>query len=301
LKEPLTRSIAFEHPFDVARTLAPLSRGRFDPTFKIIDQHVYRASRTPDGPGTQQVWQGDGTAYMQAWGPGAGWLIERMPPLIGASDDPGALEPLDTLVEQMKKALPWLRLGRTDAVFEAALPSIIEQKVTGKEARGSFARLAKMLAEPAPGPFGLTLPPHPKVVAQMPYHHFHPIGIERKRADTIMRAASVASQIEQTTNMTFDDAYKHLLSVRGIGRWTAAEVGRVAYGDPDAVSVGDYHLKNVVCFAFTGRPRGTDEQMLELLEPYRGQRGRVIRMIELTCARPPRYGPRMPVTSFASL
>ena len=65
------------------------------------------------------------------------------------------------------------------------------------------------------------------------------------------------------------------------------------FGDPDAVSVGDFHLPNLVAWALAGEPRGTDDRMLELLEPYRGQRGRVIRLLELGGFGAPRYGPRL--------
>ena len=68
----------------------------------------------------------------------------------------------------------------------------------------------------------------------------------------------------------------------------------MAWGDPDAISIGDYHIPNLVAFALAGEPRGDDARMLELLEPYRGQRGRVQRLLELSGIRPPRYGPRMP-------
>jgi 3-methyladenine DNA glycosylase/8-oxoguanine DNA glycosylase len=83
------------------------------------------------------------------------------------------------------------------------------------------------------------------------------------------------------------------MALPGIGPWTAAEVGRAAFGDPDAVSVGDFHLPNLVCWALAGEPRGDDSRMLELLEPYRGQRGRVVRLLEASGLRSPRYGPPM--------
>ena len=59
------------------------------------------------------------------------------------------------------------------------------------------------------------------------------------------------------------------------------------------MSIGDFHIPNMVCWALAGEPRGTDERMLELLEPYRGQRGRVIRLLELCGVKAPRYGPRL--------
>jgi 3-methyladenine DNA glycosylase/8-oxoguanine DNA glycosylase len=78
-------------------------------------------------------------------------------------------------------------------------------------------------------------------------------------------------------------------------------VALVALGDADAVPVGDYHLKDVVAWNLAGRPRGTDDEMLDLLEPYRGHRGRVIRLLTLAGDRPPKYGPRMEVNSIAGL
>jgi 3-methyladenine DNA glycosylase/8-oxoguanine DNA glycosylase len=80
--------------------------------------------------------------------------------------------------------------------------------------------------------------------------------------------------------------------VPGVGEWTAAETAQRALGDPDAVSVGDYHIHDVVVHALTGRPRGDDAEMLRLLEPWRGQRQRIVRLIELSGVAKPRFGPR---------
>ena len=93
--------------------------------------------------------------------------------------------------------------------------------------------------------------------------------------------------------MTPADAARRLRAVPGIGIWTAAETTARALGDPDAVSVGDYHLKDLVAYFMTGRPRGDDEQMLRLLEPWAGQRQRVIRLIEMSGLGKPRFGPRL--------
>jgi 3-methyladenine DNA glycosylase/8-oxoguanine DNA glycosylase len=72
-----------------------------------------------------------------------------------------------------------------------------------------------------------------------------------------------------------------------------AEVARVALGDADAVSVGDYHVPSIVAWALAGERDGSDERMLELLEPFRPHRGRVQRLLEEAHIRPPARGPRM--------
>lgn len=88
------------------------------------------------------------------------------------------------------------------------------------------------------------------------------------------------------------EAFARLQTIRGIGPWTAAEATRTAFGDPDAVSVGDAHLPDLVSWALAAEPRGDDERMLELLAPYSGQRARVIRLLEVSGIRIPRFGPR---------
>jgi 3-methyladenine DNA glycosylase/8-oxoguanine DNA glycosylase len=83
--------------------------------------------------------------------------------------------------------------------------------------------------------------------------------------------------------------------------WTAAETAQRAFGHPDAVSVGDYHLPSAVVYAFTGRRRGTDEEMLALLAPWTGQRQRVMRLIEAAGITAPRRGPRFNYTDIRAI
>jgi len=143
------------------------------------------------------------------------------------------------------------------------------------------------------------VPPAPAAWAAAPSWLFHRAGVERKRADTIRVACSYARRLEEITEMTPADAYARLTALPGVGAWTAAEVGLVALGDADAVSVGDFHLPDQVAWALAGEARADDARMLDLLEPYRGHRGRVIRLISTGAPRPPRYGPRMSLIAIA--
>lgn len=285
-------------PIDVAATMAPLAHGRGDPTLRFAGDGIWRATRTPAGPATIRVRALPGVVQAQAWGPGAEEVMAQLPDLVGMTDQPNRLEPRHRLIADLVHRLPGLRLTRSNRPFEALLPAICEQKVTGVEARAAFRSIVRRHGEPAPGPGGLRLPPEASVLARLPYFAFHPFGLERRRADLIRRAAALAPRLE---GLTETDAYRHLASVPGIGPWTMAEVGRVAFGDPDAVSVGDYHLPNLVAWALAGEPRADDARMLELLEPYRGQRGRVQRLLEASGIWPPHYGPRMALRSIAGI
>jgi 3-methyladenine DNA glycosylase/8-oxoguanine DNA glycosylase len=238
----------------------------------------------------------------EAWGPGADRVLDAVPALIGVDDDRSGFESrLHPLVAELDRHQRGIRIGRTGAVVEALVPAILEQKVTGTEAWRGLRGLVRGWGEPAPGPFGLRLLPEPSVLAAIPYHAFHPIGVERRRADLVRRVADRAARFEEVLGLSRDAAYARLTALPGLGPWTAAEVMLRAAGDPDAVSVGDFHLPNLVAFALAGEIRGTNERMLELLEPWRGHRARVIRLLETSGLRPPAFGPRYAPRSIATI
>jgi 3-methyladenine DNA glycosylase/8-oxoguanine DNA glycosylase len=227
--------------------------------------------------------------------PGAAWAVEAAPALVGAGDDDEGFVAHHPLIRHLRRRLAGLRIPRSQAVTEALVPVIIEQKVAGVEARHSYRSFVAALGDRAPGPdhLGLRVPPAPARVAATTSWAMHSWGVERKRADTVRRACAHARRLEETTTMAAPDAYRRLIAVPGIGPWSAAEVALTALGDADAVSVGDYRLAHQVCWALAGRPRGDDATMLELLEPYRGHRGRVVRLLVAGGVSEPRFGPRL--------
>jgi 3-methyladenine DNA glycosylase/8-oxoguanine DNA glycosylase len=287
--------LRLRHPLDLALTLGPSRRGRFDPCTRVTSREVWRATRTPEGVAALCIRHDGDAVVSRAWGPGAAWALEQTPRLLGLHDDPTAFVPGDPLLADLHRRHPGLRLGATDGVVEALVASVIEQRVTTVEAHRSYSRLVRRYGTPAPGPAGpagMLVPPAPERLARLPYWAYHPLGIERSRADTIRRVCARAPGLVRAARLDPDAFQPALRSLPGVGPWTAAEVAGVALGDPDAVSVGDYHLPHQVAWALAGEPRGDDRRMLELLEPYRGQRGRVLRLITLAGMGPPRRAPR---------
>ncbi len=294
----IERTIELDRPLDLALTLGPLYRGRADPTMRLGSRTVIRATRTASGPATLELRHvAPDRVAAAAWGPGGDAALEALPRLLGLADDVAGFEPdRHPVVAQLARRLRGLLLGRSEAVFEALLPAILEQKVTGGEAFRSYRGLILRFGEPAPGPHGargLRLPPAPETLAGQPYYAFHPHGVEARRADVIRRLARDARRLEGLLSGTPELAARRLQAYPGVGPWTAAEVTLRAFGDSDAVSVGDFHLPNLVAFALAGEPRADDARMLELLEPWRGHRARVIRLLEASGMAAPRYGPRM--------
>jgi 3-methyladenine DNA glycosylase/8-oxoguanine DNA glycosylase len=288
-------------PLDLDLTLGPLQRGPSDPTIRFAPDGVWRAARTPDGPATLRLQHGGSRLVADAWGAGAGWLVDRVPSLVGFDDQPETFKPVSRLLWDIHRHHPGLRLGRTGLVFEAMLPTILEQKVPSVEAYASYARLVHTLGEAAPGNSGLMLSPSPQRLAATPYWAVHRLGIERRRFAVIQLAASRAARLEATAALDPEEARHLLMTLPGIGPWSAAEVSAVAHGDRDVVSLGDYHLPHQVAWALGGEVRGTEARMLELLEPYRGHRARVIRLLTLGGIQAPRFGPRMRLRRIAAI
>lgn len=294
----IDRLVRLPFEVDAALTMGPLRHGPRDPTIRFEGPLAWWASRTADGPASLRLAPVRDGWRVMAWGPGAERAAAGVPRLLGAEDDPGDLVLPRGPLRDLARRLPGLRFGRSDAVLASLVPAVIEQKVTGLEAQRTYRRLVLRYGEPAPGPGGLYLPPAAAVLAGLPYYELHPLGLEQRRAVTLIRAAREADRLESAVDLPPEQALALLRSVPGVGAWTAAETARPAFGDPDAVSVGDFHLPHLVCWVLAGEPRGDDARMLELLEPYRGQRARLVRILELSGIVPPRHGPRMPTRSF---
>jgi 3-methyladenine DNA glycosylase/8-oxoguanine DNA glycosylase len=289
-----SRTLAVDGPLDLRRTLRPIGLA-----WATINQDGWwRALRTPDGPVTVLVSRRGHGVTMSVWGAGADWALEGAAELLGLHDDPAAWSPGHDKVAELHRRNPGIRFGRTRLVFEAALFATVGQKVTGQEAARGLRGMTRRFSDPAPGPNGgLVLPPDPERLAEAAYHDFHDMGIEKKRADTVRRLASDAVRLDRLASRPVEDARRYLARTRGVGEWTVAETLVVSHGDPDAVSVGDFHLKHVVSWHLAGEERGTDLRMLELLESFRPHRARVVRLLERE-GRPQRKGARLAVRGF---
>lgn len=298
------------HPTDVQATLWSFRRGAADPAFRITpDGAVWRASMMPSGPATMRIAPTTiGAVRVDAWGDGARDAVERAPALLGAHDDPAGFEPRHDGIAAALRALPGIRIPWSGRAIEALVPSIIEQKVTSHEAFSSWRVLVQRFGTPAPGPApaGLTVPPSARQWTRIPSWTWHQAGVTGQRSDAIMRVLRLERHLEAAVTPgraavdAAADFHRIAQSVPGIGAWTSAEAAQRAVGDADAVSIGDAHLKHLVGYALEGRDM-TDQQMVEALEPWRGHRYRVVRLIEQApFPRPGRHGPRLPIAAHRS-
>lgn len=294
----LTRTWHAGRPVDLAATLGPLRRGTGDPTMRMGQGALWRTTRTPEGPATLRlVARAEGyDVAATAWGAGAAWVLDGLPALLGAGDDPGDFAPRHPLLREVWRRHPGWRVPRTGRVMESLVPTVLEQKVTGREAWRAWRTLVRAYGEPAPGPAdrlppGLRVVPAPPTWRRVPSWVWHRAGVDQSRSRTVAGAAAAAGRLEALTAMAPGEAARRMRTLPGVGAWTVAEVGQRALGDADAVSVGDFHLASLVGWALVGE-RVDDDAMLELLQPYAGHRYRAVRMIELSGVRYERHGPR---------
>ena len=288
------RRVRSARPLDAASTLRIIGRNRHDHAVRVDGAIVWYVARTPEGPVTCRLEQTDEHVIdAQMWGAGAAWQAEHLPELLGDHVEYAPLPRIHDVVHAAHRRFSGLRVPRTRRVFDALVPAVLEQRVVGVDAIASRRRLIRRLGDPAPGPApdGMLVPPSARSWELLPSWEWHRAGVDSNRSRAIVRSAGHAVRLEETVGMDRDAAYSRLTAVPGIGEWTAAETAKIALGDTDAVSVGDYHLGRFIVWALSGKDDGDDDRMLELLEPYRPMRQLVIRLLELTVSMP-RRGPR---------
>ncbi|WP_024877774.1 DNA-3-methyladenine glycosylase family protein [Saccharomonospora piscinae] len=313
----LSRTWRPTFPLDVVGVLSPLRRGRGDPCLRHDDGgRTWLAANTAEGAGTLvfRVVPRDGSVEARAWGGGARSLLDGLPALLGDAD--GGADGADSAasaafvahhdaVARARRRNPLLRLTACGRVWDVLVPAVLEQKVTSTEARRSWRELCRWFGEPAPGPAvaasaGLRVPPTPSAVRSLTEWQWHRVGVDLRRRTTLVAAARVAHRLEDAVTLGGERGRALLRTVPGIGVWTAAEIAQRAWGDPDAVSFGDFHVPSLVGYALEGRPLD-DEGMARVLAPYAPQRQRVVRYLEAAGHTRPRFGPRYPVRDYRAI
>ncbi|REH55796.1 3-methyladenine DNA glycosylase/8-oxoguanine DNA glycosylase [Kutzneria buriramensis] len=292
--DALTRRWRPDFALDVGAVVGPMRRGAGDPAFQVgPDGAVWLTGNTVAGPGSLALRRQDGEVVARAWGPGAPELLDGVPRLLGADDEPEGFEAHHELIAETRRRNPGLRLGATDRVWDSLVPAVLEQKVTGYEARRSWRDLCRRYGTPAPGPapLGMRVPPTPRQLLAIKDWEWHKAGVDGARRRTLMNAAAAAHALTSKEKLRL---------IPGIGVWTTAEVAQRAWGDADEVSVGDFHLPSVVGWALVGRALD-DDGMLEVLEPYRPQRQRAVRYIEASGFRKPRFAPRFSARDYRAI
>ncbi len=296
----LRTTVDVDGPWSVRHCL-PGSGAAIDHTYRARPDEVCFAARTPQGSVAVRARTSDGALTLELWGDGSSWMAARGEALAGRHDDPRAVRFDDERLDELNRRNLGLRHGAHGCVVDNLFARVLGQRVLAVEAGRSWVALCRELGDPAPGPLGLQLPPDADRVGNSPTWWFHQHGVERSRAQILVTVARNATRLAEVVDLPLPEAYGRLRAVPGLGPWTVNGIARTALGDPDAITVGDYWISHTVCSYFTGRPRGSDDEMLALVERWAGQRGRVERLIHLSGHRLQRFGPGKRTPRIASL
>lgn len=277
-------------PYDFVETTRLLRTGAGDPTFRREPDGLWRTAHTGEGPVTVRLTTGK-VLQAEAWGPGAAAVMPDIPRWIGLHESPWQL-PAHPVVDRLVKTHRGLRSTDTRDVFAALVAVVLQQLVTWEEAAMSWRRLCEALGEPAPGPGRMRLSPTPRAIRSAGTSRLQAAGIGFRQARTLVELARVARAVQRAGDLPTGDAAALLERVRGVGAWTSSMVLGARLGRPEPIPTGDFHLPHTIAWALAGEPRATDARMLELLEPFRGQAFRVVRLVFAARIQAPRRGPR---------
>ena len=261
--------------------------GRRDPTWTRTDRSWTAATWTPDGAGTVHMSWDDAVIHAEAWGEGADWLLARVDQLLGLHDPVHTFDPGPALAALHEKH-PSEHRGAGLPLAPVMAQVVCGQRVTTIEATESWLRLCRLRELEAPGPHPLLLPPEPRWLARVPDAPLRSCGLDVHRAATLREISFRRRRLQAALELPAEEAVAFLQRLPGVGPWTATATVAACTGDADIVVLGDLHVPRNVVYALTGELRGTDERMLELLEPWRGHRARVTSLVQRAGQKHPR-------------
>lgn len=295
-------------PVNLSATMRGLTRGTTHPTARITDDDaVWVTTRVAAAPVTARFSRvGLGSVLhrdiqVHAWGPGAQAFLEEAPLWTGEADSwesfmsSASWERLPAPWRRAHREHPGLRLISTGRLVDTLVCTVLEQKVTGGEAVRAQRWLSRCHGDPAPGPAptGMRVFPTPETIRSIPSWAWHRAGVDPARAATVQAVVTRASGLSRWNRAALDAPLRRALaSLHGVGPWTIAETLQITHGDPDSVSIYDYHLAHHVTEFFDGH-RGDDSRMMELLEPWKGNRQRAVRLMYASGWRSQAKGPRL--------
>jgi endonuclease III len=265
--------------YDLDETLRFTRFGPGDPTARRGAGWFVKAWRSPAGEVTLRVEQRPpDRVEAAAWGPGSAWALAHAPALLGLHDRGDAFDP-GPLLAGVARRFGGMRLARVPWPLDKLIAYVFQQRVAFEEAAASWRSLLRRHGDRAPGPQPLKLMPPARTLLALPDHDWQVVGLDRQRRGTVREVLRYAHRIQETADMALPDVRRRLAALRGVGPWTLEITMGFGFGDPDAVPIGDYNLPAIVSWALAGEAEATDERMLALLEPFAGQRFRVIRWL----------------------
>jgi 3-methyladenine DNA glycosylase/8-oxoguanine DNA glycosylase len=274
---PAAEGRARVFPVDFARTFSMQQLGPYDPTAELKGDCFRKAFfYRKEAAGVEICRDGD-ALVVRAFGKHAGELLAETVAGLEQDDRYFHFGIEDRGILRLHSLLPGLRLLRVPWIYDMTCSAILQQRIRTVDAMRDWRRITQRYG--SLGPMGLRAFPEASVLAQAPRFALERMGIDARRSSALLRFANELRFVRFHAGMDFGALRQTLLRVCGIGPWTTETVMGYGAGDVDATITGDLHLPHLVCYALAGEREGSDERMVELLEPFRGHRFRVIRLL----------------------
>ena len=264
-------------PVHFARTFSMQLLGPYDPTAELSDDCFRKAFFYRGETAAIEICKADDSLRVCAFGPHAEELLDETVDGLAQDDRYFDFSTEDRGIQRLHFLFPGLRLLRVPWLYDMTCSAILQQRIRTVDAMRDWRRITQRWGSPAP--LGLRAFPPAEALAAVPRFELERIGIDAKRARALLLFAKEQRFVWLKPGMNFATLRELLLRIPGIGPWTTETVLGYGAGDPDAAIPGDLHLPRVVCYALAGEFDGTDERMMELLEPFRGHRFRIIRLL----------------------
>ncbi len=234
-------------------------------------KHVYGWMRVENRPQKNALTVTVGSALL----PALPHLLARVRNLFDLYCRPDAVYEILSVMDNLKPGIcvPGTRLPGCFEPFEMTVRAVLGQQITVKAAGTLAGRLAETYGTPVETDVkGLTHTfPSAHDIAALGgdiANHLGPLGITRARANTILALARkiVDGEIDFTLCGQLETGIKKLLSIPGIGIWTAHYIAMRAMGLPDAFPHTDHGVKKALAPL-------SEKGILEMAEAWRPWRG----------------------------
>lgn len=263
-------------PIDLGRTFVMHRLGMGDPSAALDDTHLVKTFHAGAGVVRLTVVREVEGVSVEAEGPGAEAALAAWTAQLPPDDGHATFAPEHPAVRRLHRGSPGLRILPVPWRHDVACSAILQQRVTLQDARLAWKRIA--LAHGERSDLGVAFPPAARL-AELPGWELERLGVDPKRGRALVALAREEARRPFLAGADLRALEDRLRSIRGVGPWTSGMVLGFGAGDTDAVLVGDLHAPRLVCWALAGEAHGDDARMLELLEPFRGQRFRVTRLV----------------------
>jgi AraC family transcriptional regulator of adaptative response / DNA-3-methyladenine glycosylase II len=236
-------------PFDAPALLAFFA-ARAVPGVEVVSQTTLtRSLSLPHGQAVVELEPQPAQVVARLWLDDVrdlGAAVDRCRRLFDVDADPAAIAAVlsaDPLIAPLVAARPGLRVPGCVDAEEIAIRAVLGQQVSVSRATALAARLTDQLGDPLRRPRGGVhrLFPSSDAIAGA---DLDGVGLTGDRLATLRRlaAALAAGRVDLGPSATSAEAVAALLTIPGIGPWTAAYTALRGLRDPDAFPAGDRGL-----------------------------------------------------------